>query len=510
MDNQAWPGIETCYNLYHTGDPSIKGLPGVEKGRAGGPPIKGLPEVEKGRAGGPSIKGLPGVEKGRAGGPSFGTNGVRGTLEDITPDFVARLCASFGTWTGSNKVLVARDTRTTGELVECAAVSGLLWSGVQPVLLGILPTPVVEYLSKKHSIPSIVITSSHNPPEWVALKFNDENGVALSKERGKEVEGILEMGAWKRVGWKEIPKVLEERYMANEYVEEVKGLCGCRLEGMKIIVDCGNGTVGRIVPQMLKDLGAHVVTLNAQEDGFFPGRNSEPTEQNVQDLVNAMKIMGADAGLAYDGDGDRLAIVDEKGGYILGDKVFALGAEIALEESQGDVVTTVATSNIIKEVAERHGRKVKYVKVGAPYIAEEMLRGRYATGGEEVGGVIWPKTHYGKDGIITALKILCWIKTNNLRLSEAVGRLPKYYNVKIKLSMGNERFDVINRLRDKWKNEKNAIVIDGVRIDFDDGWCIARASGTEDYIRIFGEAKSEGRARELVEFMNKEVMGFVF
>jgi len=443
--------------------------------------------------------------------PSFGTNGVRGTLENITPDFIAQLCASFATWAHRDglQVLVARDTRTTGELVEGAVVSGLLWAGAQPVLLGVMPSPAVEYLSKKRGIPSIIITSSHNPPEWVALKFNDERGVALTKERGAEADKNLKEGSWKRTTWDRIQRVVRDENAIEEYKEVVRKGCGCTsemLKGMKVVVDCGNGTAGHIAPQLFKECGAHVITLNAQEDGFFPGRNSEPTEQNVQDLIKSVKSIGADLGIAYDGDGDRLALVDEKGNYVLGDKVFAIAVGIIYEEGgKGDVVTTVATSNLIKEVAQRYGHKVKYVKVGAPYIAEEMERGVYATGGEEVGGIIWPRIHPGKDAIVSSLKIAGMLAKKGRKLSEVVDELPRFVNVKVKFQMGGERFEKIKRLQERMSGRPNAIVIDGVRLDFDDGWCIARASGTEDCIRIFGEAKSVERARELVELMKNEL-----
>ncbi|MCX8200341.1 MAG: phosphoglucosamine mutase [Candidatus Micrarchaeota archaeon] len=482
----------------------------------------------------------------------FGTNGIRGTLSSVTPDFIAKMCASFATWAKRTRnyknsggdplrVLVARDTRTTGEMVEGAVVSGLLWAGAQPVLLGIMPSPGVEFLGKKRRLPSIIITSSHNPPEWVALKFNDDRGVALTKERGEEIEQIYEEGLWDKTSWDKIPPVERDYNAINEYISVLRSGCIAQhsfeecegihnqdkskpLEGLRVVIDCGNGTAGRVAPGLFKELGAKVITLNAQEDGFFPGRNSEPTEQNVQDLIKAVKAVGADVGIAYDGDGDRLALVDEKGNYVLGDKVFAIAVDIRYGELErkraamvgndtknlpghGDIVTTVATSNIIREIAARHGANVKYVVVGAPYIAEEMERegANYAMGGEEVGGIIWPDVHPGKDAILSSLKIALMLVQQKKKLSEVVDSLPKLFNVKEKIEAGPERFEKINRLQEKMRGLGNAIVIDGVRLDFDDGWCIARASGTENFIRVFGEAKSEKRAKELVDLMKKEL-----
>ncbi|MEM0438287.1 MAG: phosphoglucosamine mutase [Candidatus Micrarchaeia archaeon] len=441
--------------------------------------------------------------------PRFGTNGIRGTLENITPDFIAQISASFATWAyaggRSGQVLVGRDTRTTGELVESAVASGLLWAGAQPVVLGVVPSPAVEYIGSKRGLPSIMITASHNPPEWVALKFNDANGLCLSKERGAEVERICAEGVWARARWDQMRPIIRDYEAINEYRAAIMQGCG-PLNGIKVVLDCGNGTAGRVAIPAFKELGADVVPLNEVEDGRFPGRHSEPTEANVQGLIAKVKECGADMGIAYDGDADRVALVDENGKYVIGDKVFALAADIILSEDSGDVVTTVATSSLIMDVARKHGRNVKLVKVGAPYIAEEMAKGGYATGGEEVGGVIWPKVHPGKDGIMTSLRVACWLKRNGKVLSEVVGALPKYYNVKKKIAMGRERLEVIAKLQQKYSGAPNATVVDGVRLDFEDGWCIARASGTEDYVRVMGEAKSEARAHELVGMLEQEVL----
>lgn len=443
--------------------------------------------------------------------PRFGTNGIRGTLENITPDFIAQVSASFATWAYASgqmgQVLVGRDTRTTGELVESAVTSGLLWAGAQPVILGVVPSPAVEYIGSRRGLPSIMITASHNPPQWVALKFNDAKGLCISKERGAAIERTCTERAWARAQWDQMRPIIRDYDAINEYKAAIMRGCD-KLNGMKVVLDCGNGTAGRVAIPAFRELGAEVVPLNEVEDGRFPGRPSEPTEANVKGLIAKVMECGANIGIAYDGDADRVTLVDEKGTYIIGDKVFALAADIILSGDKGDIVTTVATSSLVMDIARKHGRKVKLVKVGAPYIAEEMANGGYATGGEEVGGVIWPKVHPGKDGIMTSLRIACWLKRNGKLLSEAIGALPTYCNVKKKIAMGQERFKVIAKLQQKYSGIPNATVVDGVRLDFEDGWCIARASGTEDYVRIMGEAKSEARAHELVKMLEEDILAF--
>ncbi len=433
----------------------------------------------------------------------FGTNGIRRTFVDISPSFISEMTASFATWIGKDQVLVARDTRTTGELVEGAIVSGLLWAGVQPILAGILPTPAAEYLAMKRKIPYIVITSSHNPPEWVGIKYGDREGLPLSKETGREIEEIYTSRSWKQTSWDNIPPVLRNDTLLHEYMGMLLSQ-GRSLEGVKLVIDCGNGTASRIAPYIFRKLGAKVITLNCQMDGHFPGRKSEPTAETLRDLAATVKSVGAFAGIAYDGDADRLALIDENGRFIRGDQSFAIGVDIALSSELGDVATTVASGNLIRDIAQKHGRSVKYLKVGSPYIMEEMDNGGFAVGGEESGGIAWMIDVRGrkfpvKDGILSSVKIISHLFANNLKLSEVVDSLPKYYFIKDKIPMGAERFEFIKTLQDKFREDPNANVVDGVRIDYEEGWILIRPSGTEDYLRVMVEAKDEATARSLLD-----------
>jgi phosphomannomutase / phosphoglucomutase len=437
----------------------------------------------------------------------FGTNGIRGKLPQMSPDFAMKLGLSFGTWVknrGHKEVYIGRDTRVTGEMIESAFISGLLWAGCKPIILGIIPSPGVEFISALEKKPHVIITCSHNPPEWIGLKFGDEEGIPLSKERGEEIEHIYENEKWEKVNWNEISSILYNEHRINEYYDLLKK-SGSDLSGLKLVIDCGNGAACRISPRLFEELGAEVIPLNSEEDGLFPGRNSEPIEPNLTELISKVKEHNADIGIAYDGDCDRLALVDEKGNFVDGNKVFAIGVKIAMQEKEGDVVTTIATSNLIKEIVEKEGRKLKYVVVGTPYICEEMHKGGYSTGGEEVGGIIWPLIHPGKDGILSSIKIISYLKKNNLKLSEMVSELPKYYVVKSKMDMGEERFELVEKMKEKFKDEPNANIIDGLRMDFEKGWCILRPSGTENYLRIFAESKEENEAKRLIEWMKEKI-----
>jgi phosphomannomutase/phosphoglucomutase len=247
-------------------------------------------------------------------------------------------------------------------------------------------------------------------------------------------------------------------------------------------------------------LGCEVIALNEKIDGNFPGRLSEPSEHNVRDMLNAVRENSADFGVAWDGDSDRVVFADEKGNWIVGDKGFAISALQACSEAKQQkgkvVVTTVATSRCVEEACAKLGAKTVYTAVGAPYLSEKMveLRGRAVSGGEEVGGIIWPNFSLAKDGIFAAAK-LCEMACSE-PLSEIVGRLPAYYNAKAKPEARRERMPAALEAAKKQAKQSGGklLLVDGVRADFEDSWVIIRASGTEDAMRIFAEAKTQKRA----------------
>jgi phosphomannomutase/phosphoglucomutase len=244
-------------------------------------------------------------------------------------------------------------------------------------------------------------------------------------------------------------------------------------------------------------------------DGHFPGRPSEPREENIQELIKMVKETKADCGIAWDGDGDRIVFVDEKGNFVVGDRVCALSVLLKLKEKKGDVVTTVATSKAVEDVASRFGCKTIYTRVGAPYMSDVMAKGKASIGGEEVGGVIWPELSLAKDGIFTAAKIveaLC-----EKPLSAWLKEIPAYYNVKTRVECGEkEKKAILDGVR-KFAKSKGfrTIDLDGIRLTLDDSWVIIRASGTEPYIRIFGEAKSRDKAEALVKEYEKLAKGLI-
>ena len=432
----------------------------------------------------------------------FGTNGVRGRFDELTPELALRLSMAIGSYF-KGKVIVARDCRLTGPTLRGAVVSGLSSVGCDVIDIGAASSPTAEFMVKRLNASGLVIISaSHNPPEWNALKVVDGDGVSVSRERGAEIEKLL--GKAKLQQWDRVGTITEYDMATAEHIAAIGShLDGARIgrKKPKIVLDCGNGTACLIAPKLFKSAGCDITTLNSHPDGRFPGRPSEPSEANVKVLMDTVRSSGADAGVAWDGDGDRVIFVDEKGRYVIGDKVYALSIlwKAGSGKLRGDIITTAATSRCVEDVAKRLGAKVRYTAIGAPYLCEEMLKKPGAMAGEEVGGVIWPELSMAKDGFFTAMKMAEAISEKPL--SAWLEAVPAYYNVKLKIeAKGAEKTKIVSRVLAHAKKMKlRHMTIDGVRIDFDGGWVIVRASGTEDYVRVFAEAGTKDEAARIAE-----------
>ncbi len=439
----------------------------------------------------------------------FGTNGVRGKFDKLNPELALTLAKAAGEYFKKGKIIVARDGRLTGETLRNAVVAGLMSVGCEVLDIGIAPSPVAEFLIKKEKADAaLIITASHNPPEWNGIKIIDGKCISVSRERGEDIEKL--MGKTVNAEWDKTGNFCKCGDFISEYLDAVKkhvDIEKIKKRKPKLVLDCGNGTAPIIAPVLFRELGCEVVLLNEEIDGRFPGRPSEPSEENIKELLEKVPKEKADMGVAWDGDCDRVVIVDEKGGFVIGDKVFAVCELLKLKEKKGDVVTTVATSKAVEDIADKFGVKVRYTRIGAPYLSEEMAKGKAVIGGEEVGGIILPEISLAKDGFSSIAKIveaLC-----EKKVSEMVDEVPSYVNVKEKIPADEkEKKKIVERMKRYAKeNSLDFIDIDGVRINFEDGWLIVRASGTENYVRIFGESKSGEKAKEHLEKYKKIALG---
>ncbi len=435
----------------------------------------------------------------------FGTNGVRGRFDELTPELTLRLSQAIGAYFKGGKVIVARDCRLTGETLRGAVVCGLSSVGCETLDIGVASSPTAEFMIKKEKAAGcVIISASHNPPEWNALKVVDGEGISISRERGAGIEKLL--GKAPLSQWDKVGRIIPYDMATADHIAAISSRIDgerIRRKKPKIVLDCGNGTACLIAPRLFRSLGCEIMTLNSHPDGRFPGRPSEPTEANVKELLEAVRSAGADAGVAWDGDGDRVVFADEKGSYVIGDRVYALSilwkAADAGGKLGGDVITTAATSRCVADVAKSVGAKVRYTAIGAPYLCEEMRRKPGAIAGEEVGGVVWPELSMAKDGFFTAAKMAEAISIRPL--SEWLRAVPRYHNVKTKIeAQGEEKGMIVARVREYAEKRKLPhITIDGVRIDLNEGWVIVRASGTEEYVRVFAEAKTPEEADRLAK-----------
>jgi phosphomannomutase/phosphoglucomutase len=437
----------------------------------------------------------------------FGTFGVRGVANvDLTPELAFQLGISLATYLGNRgRVAVGYDNRTSSEMLENACISGLLSGGCEVLRLGMVPTPVLSFgVTHFDCSAGVIITASHNPPQWNGIKFWKEDGGSFPHAEELEIEKIIEQRSWKMAEWQRVGRTRRadaiQPYL-DSLLERVQPLS----RELKVVVDCANATGSLVTPILLRRLGCRVISLNCQIDGTFPGRMPEPTPENLQGLSSAVRTYGADVGLAQDGDADRAVVVNEKGEVMVGDRTFALVAQHYLRGRKAPkIVTTVATSTVMDEVARRLGGTVVRTRVGEPEIVAEIRARGGDLGGEENGGTIFPAWSLARDGIMTIAQFVSALAESGLKVTELDATLPKFYQLKKKVECPNElKVRVLEKLKEEFSGYR-LNTIDGLRIDFADGWLLLRPSGTEPIFRCFSEATTQERAQELVEMgLNK-------
>jgi phosphomannomutase / phosphoglucomutase len=441
----------------------------------------------------------------------FGTNGVRGLAnEDLGPELALRLGRAVGTWLPAGAtVAVARDARTSGPMLEAAATAGLLSAGARVVRLGICPTPAAQYYVKTHSEvrAGLVVTASHNPPEFNGLKLVSADGTETSRAEEEAVEGVYFAQRFRAAAWDTLGGVTEDATANAAYVGAILERVdaeGIRRRRLKVVADMGGGPSVLTTLPLLRDLGCEVVPLYDELDGAFRGRKSEPTPDNLARLLETVRSTGADVGLAHDGDADRCIFVDESGRWISGDLSFTLLAVAAVRQRGGGLVCTpVSTSSVLEDAVRAAGGRVDYTAVGSPIVARAMIREDAVFGGEENGGVIFPELQHCRDGAMTAAKMLELLAQSGRPLSALVDELPKYHVVKLKFPVPAPAKDgLLERLRG-WVRETysqaHVDTTDGLKVHLDGGWVLVRASGTEPIFRVFAEARHEATARTWAE-----------
>ncbi|MDF1556634.1 MAG: phosphoglucosamine mutase [ANME-2 cluster archaeon] len=437
----------------------------------------------------------------------FGTNGVRGIAnKEMTADMALALGKSLGTYmqrhqTGG-RVAVGRDTRISGEMLESAAIAGLLSTGLEVTDVGVLPTPALQYYVRSYADAGVMITASHNPREYNGLKIIAGDGTEFSRSGEAEVETIYFSEQFHAAEWDQTGSFSRDSTTLRTYMDAITSLVdvdAIRNAGLTIVVDPGCGASCEVTPLLLRELGCKVITLNAQPDGTFPGRAPEPTKDVLTDLMNMVRSSGADLGVAHDGDADRVAFVDETGEFLDEEDLLAIMAGHVLSHNKGKVVTPVSSSLRIKDVTESMGGELIWTAVGSIDVARKMIETGAVFGGEGNGGLIFPEFQYCRDGAMTAARML-EILAGGKKLSELKSGIPEYHNIKTKIQCSNLD-EVVQKVATALnEQDQNVDDTDGLKVWYPDGWILIRPSGTEPIIRIYAESKSSKRARELMEY----------
>jgi len=436
----------------------------------------------------------------------FGTNGIRGIVnEELTPDIAVKICSAIGTFFRARRLLVGHDARTSGPMFAEAAISGLNAAGCDVFFAGMASTPALQFAVKNHGFDGgIIVTASHNPPEYNGIKVIWSDGIEISHAKEIEIENIYFNGKTQLAKWNNLGMHRELTGVNEEYGEAIKKhVSKARISSkhFHVVVDGANSVGGLAAPILLRELGCRVTTINANIDGTFPGRPPEPRPENLKEFASVVKTLGADLGVAFDGDADRSIFIGETGEVYWGDKTFAIIEKMFLMDNPGSkIVTPVSSSTLVKDVAEANGGEIVWTKVGSVTVSETMKETGAKLGGEENGGVFYGPHQSVRDGAMTTVLILDVMAKTGKKLTELVAEQPKYFIEKGKVECPEDKKEkVLAKFKAQVKTLKTSTV-DGVKIWFDDKSAIlVRPSGTEPVFRLYAEAKSQKRALDLVK-----------
>lgn len=436
----------------------------------------------------------------------FGTNGIREVVgERLTAPFVTAVAGGIAKVIEPGRpVVVGWDGRTSSPAMGRLMSATLAMGGHRVTEVGLLPTPAVQYnVTRLDAQLGIILTASHNPPEFNGIKCIAGDGLEVPRDVEERIEASVAAGEGRSVPFDRIGEIRFDSHGAERYIEGILAqvdVASIARRKFTVVLDCGNGASVPTSPTLLRRLGCRVITLNGHVDGTFPGHLSEPTETNLVDLERTVPALGADLGIAHDGDADRAVFVDGNGRYVPGEQTLTLLArEFVRRAGGGTVVTPVSGSQSVEDVVRPLGGEVVYTRVGSPVVTREMLRRKAVFGGEENGGLIFPSFQLARDGAMTAAAVLDYLARSGELLHDALATLPKYFLVKEKVHCPIDRRDRVLELiaADVASDGSRVLTLDGLKVFRDDGWMLLRPSGTEPLIRVFAEAKTRERAEFL-------------
>ena len=449
-------------------------------------------------------------------------SGIRGTIgaqpgENLTPIDVVKFTTAYSRFMSEKNdgkrltVVVGRDARISGEMVEKIIVGTLLGCGVNVINVGLCTTPGTEMAVITHKADGgIIITASHNPKQWNALKLLNEKGEFLNDAEGKKVLAYAEDDSYQFPDVDHLGKVILSEDFNDTHISQVLALPLVDIEAVKarkfkVVVDAVNSIGGVVIPKLLRELGCDVVELNCEPTGEF-AHNPEPLPQNLTEISEVIVREGADLGIVVDPDVDRLAFVSEDGTMFVEEYTLVAVADYILSQKVGNTVSNLSSSRALRDVTEAHGGSYTASAVGEVNVVAKMKETGAIIGGEGNGGVIYPELHYGRDALVGTALFLTYLAKKNMTMTALRATYPAYYasKNKIELTPAIDVDKVLLEMKNRYASE-NVNDIDGIKIDFAQSWVHLRKSNTEPIIRIYTEAKSPVEADELAQRFIREI-----
>ena len=449
-------------------------------------------------------------------------SGIRGTIggnvgDNLTPIDAVKFASAYGTWIKQQRnkenyrVVVGRDARISGEMIQNLVMNTLVGLGINVIDLGLSTTPTVEIaVPMEHADGGIILTASHNPKQWNALKLLDSKGEFLNGEEGAKILKIAESNDMAFAEVDDLGKITINDAYIDIHIDEVLDLelvnkSAIEKAKFKVVVDGVNSTGGIAIPLLLERLGVHAVKLYCDPTGHFP-HNPEPLKEHLTDLSEEVVKERADFGIVVDPDVDRLAFVDETGEMFGEEYTLVACADYVLSKTPGNTVSNMSSTRALRDVTEKHGGTYEASAVGEVNVVNLMKKNNAVIGGEGNGGIIYPDSHYGRDALVGVALFLSHLAEKKMKVSELRASYPNYFmsKKKIQLTPGLDVDGLLVAMENKY-SEENLTTIDGVKIDFSNSWVHLRKSNTEPIIRIYTEAPSQNEADSLADRIILEI-----
>jgi phosphomannomutase len=426
-------------------------------------------------------------------------SGIRGVFgEDLTPENLARFTAAYGTWVGGGTVVLGRDSRVTGKLCEDIVAATLKSVGCDVVRVGIVPTPTVAMgVLKYKAAGGIIISASHNPAEWNALKLLNGTSEFMDADQGAEMIKINDSGSFNYQRFDKIGVECDDESLVDYHIEQILALPFIDADIIKnaqlsVAVDAVNGAGSISVPKLLEALGVETIhKIHCEPNGIFP-HNPEPLPEHLTEICDLVKQTNADLGVVTDPDADRLALVDEKGELFGEEYSQATVFDFILSKKAGPTTTNLSSSRVADDISKKYEQICHRSKVGEINVVKKMQEVEAVVGGEGSGGIIVPDLHYGRDALVGIACVLQHLAEQKVIASELRARYTNYFMSKNKIQLdelGKDADEVLEIVKERFSS-LNPITIDGVKVDFEEGWVHLRKSNTEPIIRVYSEGKS--------------------